>query len=63
MPLNFINISNTLTGVTEKLEIPVQSSSQQQLSDSEMKRRTILRVIFILVILGIIAFITYSIKK
>ena len=63
MSLTLANITDTLTNITQKVDVPVESSSLAVLTDKQIKRRNIMRVVVALFILAIIAFITYSIKK
>ncbi len=62
MPIDIENITDTLTGVTDTLSVPAPTSSLSEVSQRKMNQRAIMRAVLVLVILAIIASLTYYLK-
>jgi len=56
-------ISDTLDNVTQQFGGESPSSELNPITDAQMTRRTIIRVVIVLVVVGIIVYSIFKIKK
>ena len=58
------NISDTLTGITTNFEgNPAPVSEVRELTDKDLRKRRIIRIVAVLVIISAVAVLIYIIKK
>lgn len=67
MPFDFTNITDTLNNVTDQYgdQFNVQKPESQinPITDEDLKKRVVIRIMVIAILLGIIAVIIYKKKK
>ena len=63
--INITEITDTLDNVTQQIggESNAPSSEYNPITDAQMQKRTILRVIIVLVIVGVIVYMIFKNKK